>query len=138
MRGPLQPGPTIRAAMARKPRSPAEKKADIELGRRLAQLRKERGFTQIELAEKLGIVQAIISDYERGKLRPHHEMLARLAVALQVSADQLLGLKTQPQKSSPLNRRFLRRLQAVDKLPQRDQEALLRTIDAFLSARKAS
>jgi transcriptional regulator with XRE-family HTH domain len=124
--------------MARKARSATEKKADVILGQRIAGLRKERGYTQVELAEKMDIIQTIISDYERGKLRPHPEMLAKLATVLQVSADQILGL-TPPQKnSSTVNRRFLRRLHLVDKLPLRDQEALLRTIDAFLEARKAS
>jgi hypothetical protein len=40
--------------------------------------------------------------------------------------------------TAAVNRRFLRRLQVVDQLPKRDQDALLRTIDAFLAARKAS
>jgi DNA-binding XRE family transcriptional regulator len=35
------------------------------LGRRIARLRKERGYTQVELAEKIGIIQVLISDYER-------------------------------------------------------------------------
>ena len=124
--------------MARKGRSDAEKQTDIALGKRLARLRKERGYTQIELAEKTGIIQPVLSDYERGMLRPHPDTLIRLATALQVSADELLGLKPPAKNGTPLNRRFLRRLQAVDKLPKRDQEALLRTIDAFLGARKAS
>lgn len=123
--------------MARMPRSAAEKKKDAALGQRLARLRKERGFTQIELAEKLAVAQPIVSDYERGRLRPHPDMLTRFAAALQISADELLGLEKSVQPP-PVNRRFLRRLQAVDKLPKRDQEALLRTIDAFLAARKAS
>jgi transcriptional regulator with XRE-family HTH domain len=124
--------------MARKPRSEAEKRADTALGKRLARLRKERGYTQVELAEKTGVVQVIISDYERGKLRPHPDMIVRLAKAMQISADELLGLSAPQANTPPVNRRFLRRLQAVDKLPKRDQEALLRTIDAFLAARKAS
>ncbi len=124
--------------MARKARSPDEKKNDVALGIRLARLRKERGFTQVELAEKTDVIQTIVSDYERGKLRPHPEMIVRIAKALGISTDELLGVKAPAKKDPPLNRRFLRRLQAVDRLPQRDQEALLRTIDAFLSARKAS
>ncbi|MFC1641671.1 helix-turn-helix domain-containing protein [Myxococcota bacterium] len=124
--------------MARKGRSDSEKQSDVALGRRLANFRKERGFTQLELAEKTGIIQPVLSDYERGKLRPHPDTLVRIAAALQVSADEILGLAAPAKNGTPLNRRFLRRLQAVDKLPKRDQEALLRTIDAFLSARKAS
>ena len=34
------------------------------LGQRLARLRKQRGFTQVELAEKVGITQVLISAYE--------------------------------------------------------------------------
>ena len=39
------------------------------VGQRLARLRKERGWTQVELAERVGIIQALVSDYERDKLR---------------------------------------------------------------------
>ena len=133
---PPQTAPTIRP-MARKPRSAADKAHDKALGLRIAKLRKERGFTQIELADKLGLVQAIVSDYERGRLRPHSGVLARLAETLQISADELLGLKPVQKATGMRDRRFLRRLDAISELPKRDQDALLRTIDAFLS-RKAS
>ena len=61
-------------------------------GVRLARLRKERGFTQVELAEKSGMIQALVSDYERDKLRPYADVVVRLALALDVSTDELLGL----------------------------------------------
>lgn len=64
-------------------------------------------------------------------------MLARFSVALDVSADELLGLerKKGPSVSTKQSRRFLRRLEQLTALPKRDQDALLRTIDVFLSAR---
>lgn len=107
---------------------------DESIGERLARLRKERGYTQVELAEKIGLVQALVSDYERGKLRLSAEALARFALALEVSADEILGLTDRPgAKSSPQSRRIKRRLEALEKLPKRDQETLLRTIDAFVT-----
>ena len=137
MQAPQIPAPTLLTTMPRRARSPQERKADSALGKRIAKIRKDRGFTQIELAEATGVIQTIISDYERGKLRPNPEMLVKLAQALQVSTDELLGVT--PAKTTPApNRRFLRRLKDIDQLPARDQEALLRTIDAFLAARKAS
>lgn len=111
---------------------------DESLGHRLARLRKDRGFTQAELAEKMGLVQTVVSDYERGKLRPNPEVLAKYAQTLLVSADEILGLKPVQKAIGSTDRRFLRRLKAIDKLPKRDQDALLRTIDAFLQARRAS
>lgn len=124
--------------MARRPRSKAEKDKDLALGRRIAALRKERGYTQTELSDQVGAIQVVISNYERGKLRPHPDMLVRLAKALRVSADELLGVQPASQNGAPVSRRVLRRLQAIDQLPKRDQDALFRTIDAFLQARRAS
>ncbi len=104
------------------------------IGARLAQLRKERGITQGELAERLGVSQPMISDYERGELRLHGELILQISALLKVSADEILGLRDERKANATLkNRRLARRLQAIDQLPKRDQEALLRTIDAFLS-----
>ena len=103
-----------------------------KIGQRLARLRKERGITQKELAGELGVTQSHVSEWERGNLRLHGELIAKIARILGVSADELLGLSA-ADKRSLTNRRLARRLQAFDKLPKRDQEALLRTIDAFLA-----
>lgn len=49
-------------------------------GRRLSALRKKHGWTQLELAEKLGIDRSYISDMERGKKNvclPTLEILAK-------------------------------------------------------------
>jgi transcriptional regulator with XRE-family HTH domain len=103
------------------------------IGQRLARLRRERGITQAEIADRLGIVQPMVSDYERGELRLHGQLIVELARLLNVSADELLGLE-KPKGGGPVkNRRLLRRLQQLEKLPKRDQQALLRTIDAFLA-----
>jgi hypothetical protein len=82
------------------------------------------------------MIQALISDYETGKLRPYADVVARFAQALDVSSDELLGLDAKPKAARgddpPPTRRFLRRAQLMNQLPKRDQDALLRTIDTFL------
>jgi transcriptional regulator with XRE-family HTH domain len=103
------------------------------IGERLARLRKERGITQVEMAELLGVSQPNVSDYERGELRLHGELLAKLARILKVSADEILGLETSRPARAPRDRRLLRRLQDLDRLSKRDRDALMRTLDAFLS-----
>lgn len=102
------------------------------IGQRLARLRKERGITQVELAAELGVTQSHVSEWERGNLRLHGELIAAVAQLLDVTADELLGLSPSDERAPAKNRRLLRRLREFDKLPKRDQEALLRTIDAFL------
>jgi transcriptional regulator with XRE-family HTH domain len=104
------------------------------VGQRLARLRRERGLTQAELAGRLGIAQPIVSDYERGELRLHGQLIVRLTEILGVSADELLGLTPTPDAGPQVQRRLVRRLRAIDRLPRRDQQALFRTIDAFLKS----
>jgi transcriptional regulator with XRE-family HTH domain len=131
---------TLAIAMARPsrlklPRLP-DATSEESLGQRLARFRKERGFTQVELALRMGITQALITDYERDKLRPYAEMVVRFALALGLSTDEVLGVRPSVVAAEArVPRRFLRRLEALAQLPKRDQEALLRTIDAFLELR---
>ncbi len=123
-------------ALTESPKSPGwatpttEQRAETS---QLARLRRERGITQAELAERLGLAQPNISDYERGILRLNADLILRLTEILKVSADELLGLREPKTRASVGNRRIARRLEEIERLPRRDQEALLRTIDAFLS-----
>jgi len=104
------------------------------IGQRLARLRRERGLTQVDLAQRLGVAQPVVSDYERGELRLHGELIIKLSDILGVSSEEILGLKKTPSNGTLRNRRLLRRLQQIDRLPRRDQQALLRTIDRFLES----
>ena len=108
------------------------------LGQRLARLRRERGLTQVELAARIGVVQPVLSDYERGALRLHGQLIVNLTEILGVSAEELLGLSKPAQNGAIKNRRLLRRFQEIEKLPKRDQQALFRTIDAFIKSSPAA
>ena len=122
------------AIMVRKNTSDSARASVTETpGERLARLRKERGWTQVELAERVGITQTLLSDYERGRLRLNAEMIVRFANALETTTDELL----QPNGArSPLRRkpslRVQRRMEKIEKLPPHQQNYLLKTIDGFL------
>ena len=57
----------------------------------LKQLRKERKMTQLELSEKTGIDQAVISKFESGERIPTTEKLIILADFYEVSVDYMIG-----------------------------------------------
>jgi transcriptional regulator with XRE-family HTH domain len=104
------------------------------LGRRLAQLRKQRGLSQEELARRVGAIQVVISDYENGKSRLFAETAVRFAAALDVPVQELLQVSN-PVAVEPAHRpsrRLLRRVEQIERLPRRKKMALLTTIDAFL------
>ena len=54
-------------------------------------LRKERGLTQIELANILNVDQTTVSKWELGKALPETNMLIKLSEFYDVSSDYLLG-----------------------------------------------
>ena len=105
---------------------------DESLGERLARIRKARGLTQTELAERIGIIQTLVSDYEVGNLRLSAEMAMRFAQALNASLDELLGLKASKKANGELSLKLVRRLKGIEQLPPTKQKALLQMIDAVL------
>jgi transcriptional regulator with XRE-family HTH domain len=112
---------------------PVEYATSESFGERLARIRKERSLTQTALAEKIGIIQSLITDYERDRLRMHPEMVVRFAQALEISTDELLGAKaSRTLGGGKLSLKVARRLSKIESLPDRQQRALLQTIDAYL------
>ena len=105
------------------------------LGARIARLRRDKGLTQVELAERLQVSQPVVSDYENDVIRLPADVVVQIAKVLGASTDELLGIKAAtPAGVSPIkNRRLYRRMQQIEQLPRRDQDALLRTIEAFIS-----
>lgn len=63
----------------------------MKFNERLKRFRKEKGLTQVQLAELTGITARQIQNYEGGKARPRLDAAEKLAKALNVSADELLG-----------------------------------------------
>lgn len=63
----------------------------LTFGERLKQLRESEGLKQIELAEKLNLTSAALSQYEKGVREPNSEMLKKIADYFDVSIDFLLG-----------------------------------------------
>lgn len=105
---------------------------DQTIGKRLQEVRRARGFTQVELGKKLSMSQGLVSGYERGRLRMSAGVVVAFAKALKVSADEILGLK-KARQNGYFDRRFLRRLHKMSKLSRRDKEALAMMIDAFIN-----
>jgi transcriptional regulator with XRE-family HTH domain len=117
-------------AMPRKRKTPTP--ADETFGQRLARLRKARGFSQTELGELLGVSQRVMTYYECQSERPPAYLLPRLAEALAVTVDELLGVHPVKETPAPRNTRLWRKLRDVEKLPPGDRKAVLKFVDALL------
>lgn len=102
------------------------------LGIRITSARKAQNRTQQEIATRLGVAQQTYAKWEAGIARIQVDMLPRLAQDLQVSMDELVGVKTGPQpKRGPANN-FEKRIERMRKLPRTKQQLILDMLDAFL------
>ncbi len=63
------------------------------LGRMIASLRKEKGMTQLELAEKMGVTDKAVSKWERDLSCPDVNSIPKLAEVLGVSVNDLMQVK---------------------------------------------
>ena len=63
------------------------------LGARIAELRKQQGMTQLELAEKMGVTDKAVSKWERDLSCPDINSLPNLAQILGVSVEDLMQVK---------------------------------------------
>lgn len=74
--------------------------AKHSIGKMIAALRKEQGWTQVDLAEKLNISDKTISKWESEAGYPEFTMLPQLANMFDVSLDYLMTGKKQNLRSS--------------------------------------
>lgn len=110
-----------------------QKTADQNFGQRLATLRKSRGLTQTELGDKVGVSYRVIAYYEGETNYPPAHLLPGLAKALKISVEELLGIKKgRRQEEEPQAAALLRKLKKAERLPKRDQKALLHFLEAML------
>lgn len=90
-------------------------------------LRKKKGLSQAELGKKIGTSGDVIGRYERGDITPSIEAVAKIADALEVSVDYLIG-KTK----MVLDADTMRRMEDISSLPEDNKNFLLNMIDMAL------
>jgi transcriptional regulator with XRE-family HTH domain len=99
----------------------------MTFGEHVTTLRKRKGLSQNDLGKAVGTSGDIIGKYERDEVKPSIEVASKIADALEVSLDFLLGKTT-----AELDKKTLKRLQDIEKLNASDKEHLFALMDAFL------
>ena len=65
----------------------------MEFGKKLKEIRIDKGMTQMQLAAKLDVTDAAIRGWENGGKEPSYEILCKIAKIFDVSVGQLLGVE---------------------------------------------
>jgi transcriptional regulator with XRE-family HTH domain len=110
-----------------------DSEATMALPDQIKNLRKEHGWSQADLATRVGGDAGQISRYENGKITPSVEAVIRLAEIFDVSTDYLLldNVPRRPYRApaDPL----LDRLTDLDTLTDADRAALLHILDSLIA-----
>ena len=77
---------------------------NIKLADRLVALRKERGFSQEELADRLGISRQAVSKWEQALSSPDLDNLVRLAQLYGLTLDELVRVECTPSREAAAGR----------------------------------
>jgi len=97
----------------------------VLLGRRIKELRRARGLSQEQLAERMGINAKYLSSIERGRENPTLDLLLKLAKSLRVETAGLFNYSWQRLPEAELRRRLRALTDAADPAKLRELLALL-------------
>lgn len=104
-----------------------------QLGARIAQLRKDQGITQVQLAEQLGVSQQTITAYEVGRRRIQVSALPVIAQALGVAVETLVGeTPTATRKRGPAPK-LQQQMDRITQLPKARQQFVMQVIESMLA-----
>ncbi len=95
----------------------------------LRDLRRSKKISQKKLAEKIGVTQQAVQQYERNKIEPDIEGLKRIADALEVSVDLLIAHES-PGKDSEhvISEEEFLVIESYRKLGEYDKQSIMRII----------
>ena len=94
----------------------------------IADLRKQKNWSQSDLAKKTGISQVMVGKYERGDATPSIEVAKKIADAFEVSLDYLAGEGL----NSSFDKKTVKRLEDIQNLDSNTQTILFNIIDTYL------
>jgi transcriptional regulator with XRE-family HTH domain len=100
---------------------------------KLTKLRNERGLTQQEMSNLIGVGIAQIRRYEKGKSSPTLEVIKNIARVLGVSADELIfGEEERIPASRIMDHKLLEQFELVSKLDPHDKEAVKTVLESVI------
>lgn len=103
----------------------------MDFGKNIAAARKRKGMSQKELADKVGIIYVTIGRYERGEIKPSIDVAKKIADALDVSLDYLVG-----STATLMDKALVQTVLDIQNLPEEKKKVVMTLLDAFLKQTK--
>jgi transcriptional regulator with XRE-family HTH domain len=100
----------------------------VDFNNKMIQTRKDKNLSREQLGKLIGTSGAIIGRYERGDMKPSIEIAAKIAEALEVSLDYLVGSSAIVVK----DKKMLYRLELLESISTEDKNTILKVVDSYL------
>lgn len=100
----------------------------LNIGTKISALRKEKGLSQGDLAQKLGASREIIGKYERNENLPSIEMVAKMAQVFDVTVDFLIGSG----ENASYDKETVERINDIQKMDNNTKSVLFNVIDTYI------
>jgi transcriptional regulator with XRE-family HTH domain len=105
----------------------------VALGKRITQLRKDNHFTQVQLAQSLGVSQSAMNAYEQGQRRVPVSALPTLALALGIGLEALLGASTSATRKRGPAPKLAQHMEHISQLPKPKQRFVMQVLESVLA-----
>lgn len=100
----------------------------LNIGTKISTLRKEKNWSQGDLAQRIGASREIIGKYERNENLPSIEMVAKMAKAFGVTVDFLIG----EGENASYDKETVERINDIQKMDVDTKSVLFNVIDTYI------
>ena len=108
----------------------------MDIGANIKFYRKQAGMKQKDLAAAIGVASTTVTGYEKGYRKPDAIMISKIAQALGVTGDDLLGLEIKEKPSAEISEELLD-AEIIERLTSLTEDELAK-VDAFVQGLLAS
>lgn len=106
----------------------------MSLGEQIVRLRKQHGWTQDDLAQRVGVHKGHVTRWERDRMRPAAKALAAMAEAFGITVDELLA--KEEGEFAIGDPQLVRTLHEAQELDEEDKRMVVRFIEALVTKRR--
>jgi transcriptional regulator with XRE-family HTH domain len=101
---------------------------ELSIGNKIIILRKDKNWSQVELAKQISASREIISRYERNESQPSIDMIIKIANAFGVTVDFLTGQS----ENASFDKETVERINDIQKMDGNTKSVLFNVIDTYI------
>ena len=101
---------------------------ELSIGSKIVIWRKDKNWSQVELAKEISASREIISRYERNESQPSIEMIIKMANAFGVTIDYLAGQS----ENASFDKETVERINDIQKMDGNTKSVLFNVIDTYI------